>query len=88
MAAAKKPMKPVAKPMKPPVKPVKPPVKPVKPVANFYNQAGKPDPAGLFDRDGFQVRFDKDVKRDKFTKQPKGRTKQEIEAARRSGYNS
>lgn len=46
----------------------------------------KADPNGLFDRDGFQKRFDKDVKKDNFTKAPPKRSKEDTDAAKRLGY--
>lgn len=67
-----------------PKKPAPKPKAAPKTIAQYYNAASKPDPNGLYDRDGFQVRFDKDVKKDSFTKQPQART--DTDAAKRAGY--
>lgn len=81
-------------PLKKPLKPAKrvvaaKSVKPAKPAyaGPWFTQQGKPDPNGLFKKDGtdfVQSRFDKDVKRDKFEKQP--RTPSDSDAARKAGY--
>lgn len=54
------------------------------PKPTHFNQAGKPDPNGLFDKEGFQVRFAKDVKKDSFTKQSKPPA--DTDAAKRAGF--
>jgi hypothetical protein len=51
----------------------------------WYNQDGTPnEKSGLFNRDGAQGRFDKDVKKDKFEKQP--RSPSDSAAAKKAGY--
>lgn len=50
----------------------------------FYNEAGKPDPNGLYDRDGYMVKVP--GKAPKVTRTADARTEEEIRAARRAGY--
>lgn len=51
-----------------------------------FNQQGKPDPAGHYDKEGFMVEVP--GKRNKFEKKPAGRSKEEIEIAKRNGFAS
>ena len=63
--------------------PIKAAPKKVAPAPTFFNEAGKPDPNGLYDRDGYMVKVP--GKATKFTKTA-ARTEEEIKAARRAGY--
>jgi hypothetical protein len=83
-----KPRKPVVpKAVKPAAKPAPKP-KPAPPAPRFFDQNQKPSATGLFDKDGFQVRFDKDAKKDSFQKPAQRRSKEEIEIAKRNGFAS
>jgi hypothetical protein len=86
MPSPKKPVaKPVAKKLAAKVAAKPKAFKPFSGGYQWYNQDGTPnEKSGLFNRDGAQGRFDKDVKKDKFEKQP--RTPSDSAAARRAGY--
>jgi hypothetical protein len=67
--------------------PKKPVVKPVKLATGptFYTQSGKPDPGGLYDKDGYMVKIPGKKKK----KKPAlgERSAEDIAAARRAGFN-